>query len=602
MKLFKKKDKEAKAKKSDKASDEGGSSEGKKKRGGGGDGIKILFANHIEKMLFGLAALGALFLVFKGFSARTAIEGSKAPNELRQQADSAKQFVNATPWSDFRSDRDREKNFFERSSETLKKVAAENYSIGQLIKPPMRPARTLRMDPELLAARDLRVVPGYGPLAVKNNDGGKRGRSIDAPQRQSLKQPWKQWISADGKETEGVYFNAVTALIPYLEQLRLYAPLKNTEGHDDQRDQPQYLDWALRRQEVANGKPVGKPVFLTKKKLAKSQAKWAGRVEDILNPPAAAVSELLTCAIPPILIDDLPHYAVHPRIPIKSAEEEEGQKPEAPLPGDEPETGDEWDFAPETPRNEGRKSDTPDPKVEKKDQPPEFYLFRYFDTSVKPGKTYRYQLLLHMDDPNNPVSGSPPPPDTLDQKVSERLLKTRKPGRRAPQSAWSKPAYVALGSRMLAGNVVAAPTAPAGSSGQRFPSDEPLANVMVTSFQFESGASIPLVKKVYRGTVANFDDSVWYWPPVGINAQRAEDHSFRTNATVLDIRGGQPLVGTSLNAPGVLLVFDKAGRMSVVDELDDATTYHTNFVPSEEEPKKGGRKKREEPDSLLEGP
>jgi hypothetical protein len=137
---------------------------------------------------------------------------------------------------------------------------------------------------------------------------------------------------------------------------------------------------------------------------------------------------------------------------------------------------------------------------------------------------------------------------------------------------------------MLAGKVRPAETVTIRDQGS-FDREEPAAQVMVMTFQTSNGANIPAVKDFHRGSMANFVESVPYWPPTGDYAQSAENHSFLTNLLVLDIRGGDPMANTGMSNPGEVLVFNRDGRMEVINELTDAAMFERSVVPVIEEKK-----------------
>ncbi len=584
MKLFKKKDGAEKAKKAkpEKGAEDGGSSDAKKKKRGGGDGVATLFANHVEKMLLGVAALIALVMIAKGFSARTAIQ-DKAPNELQDRATKAVRSMNTSTWAEFRSERDSEKEFLKRSKQTLTEVAPEDYSLGSLINPPMVPAKTLRTDPELIAATDLRVVSGFGPLVVDTqSEDSQIERAPDAPVRESVEEAWRKWVTPSGDATRGVYFNAVTGLVPYAQQLANYAPLRTTEGYDPERDQPTYMYWVLTRQEaVAGKKGVTQTISLNTYK--KSMKSWRGVADPALDPPEEYVSDVLTCKVPPILLGDLPRYAIHPKIPREPKKKEVEKPKQEDVPAEETPDGGEEEWAPDFLEHDLPAKDETEAVEEKgvENAPPEFLLFRYFDLNVRPGRVYRYSLKLYLEDPNRPPKGTAPNPDQLDQSVAERLATDKRRGYRVtPASKPSDAVAVSSGGRVLVGSV----TAPsmATDRGVKYTSGEASAEIMAISFKTDSGASIPAVETAYRGTVANYVKSVWYWPPLKRRAERAENQGFKTDVTVLDVQGGEELGGADLTAPGKLLVMDASGKMSVVDELEDAGAFASNRVPEPE--------------------
>ena len=624
MKLFKSK-KDGKEKKADKpVADTGSAKDGKKKRGGGDGGIGVLFANHVEKLLLVLAVVMAVMMVFSGFRNRSAIEGNKSPEDLGQQASRAVSVVNGGTWDDFRSDRDRDKHFLDRATETQENILVEAYATGQLIKPPLIPARTLRTDPSLLAPRDLHVTSGYGALAVKQGPNGSRdgqpGVRRVGQRRQQDDVAWKKYVrGTSGENTKGAYFAAVTALIPYREQLEAFKTLKNTVGYKPERDQPHFLMWVLRRAEVTgaeNEKLAWKTIARSHTAARQAAQLWDGQGDEKrINPPSKYTDELLTFRVPPLLLDDLPRYTFHPAIPreLPKPVEPETAAPKTETPDEEDMWGGLESFQ-LSQRSEGERSGREDGPREREGSresgreetppqrdefdagdrvvnPPEYLMFRYFDLTVRPGRSYRYQLLLLLDDPNDPRKGgqfNPPDADTLDQTVSERLHKKRTGqskipfGRLAPPSEPSPVVYVGRGERMLAGKVTPSEMVTIRDQGQ-FAREEPAAKVMVMTFQPTNGADIPAVKDFHRGSVGNFVETVKYWPPAGEFAQSAENHDFNTDLLVLDIRGGDPLADSGIANPGEILIFNRDGRMEVIDELRDARIFESRFVPPIEE-------------------
>jgi hypothetical protein len=302
-------------------------------------------------------------------------------------------------------------------------------------------------------------------------------------------------------------------------------------------------------------------------------------------------------------MDEMPRFALHPGIPREvEAQDDVRDEPAKTVPDVPADEGDLFRFSvPRTETKEAPIEKGQEGLVDDSEVPPDYLMFRYFDTEVRPGRTYRYKLILLMDDPNSPIEGTPPSADTLDQTVSERLVKKRRPGITTPVSDPSDPVYVAEGSRVLAGEVTPTDTVTLTDGGS-FPRDEPSATIMATTFLPDSGANIPVVENVHRGSVANYIRSVWYWPPMGNRAERVENHPFRTDSTILDIRGGEALADTGLQAPGQLLVFDANGRMSVIDELEDATVLESSRVPEPEVDNRNGNRRETPDDTILDGP
>ena len=153
---------------------------------------------------------------------------------------------------------------------------------------------------------------------------------------------------------------------------------------------------------------------------------------------------------------------------------------------------------------------------------------------------------------------------------------------------------------MLAGKVTPAETVTIRDKGN-FIRGEPAAQIVVMTFQPNNGANIPAVKDLHRGSVGNFVESVTYWPPSGEYAESAENHSFRTDLLVLDIRGGDPLADTGMEHPGEVLIFNRDGRIEVINELKDAAMFERSVVPEIEDDMKMRSRDREREDDRGEG-
>jgi hypothetical protein len=626
---------------------EGRKTRKQKKKGMFGDaGLKGFLASHLEKMLLGLALLIAAFMVFSGFRSRAGIDGDKSPAHLNQQSDAATSHINRFTWEDnYRPDRDLDKNFKERADQTLELVEVAAYITGkneqplQLFKPPYMPAQTLRTDPDLLPPQELIVRAGVAPLAaVEGGDvtGRFSSRALGEgegvrPAEQRKNQGWRKYFQASGS-TKGKYFTSILALVPYKQQLEEYNNrLKNTLGYEPSRDQPKYVDWWLQRAESKDDGTEPNWKNLARDSVAlNAEKEWAvPAVAPELNPDGKFVNKILTKSVPPLLIDDLPKYAVHELLPR--------EVPPADTESDGPtEPTDEWGpFArsPErggTARQDGgrhnvgglQRAQSSESTAERSGggdrgmETGEFLMFRYFDLTAEPGKTYVYRLALLLDDPNNPSAtgeGGEAPDDVyLDQEVSERLLKERTeekkpwwyPYRRTMWSDPSSPVHIPEGNRMLAGVVTPAEptTVPGKPGGFLRLGEEPRATVLALTFEPSTGANIPGEREVSRGTYGNFAQPAEVQIPLSNEIRAVGDHVFRTDTLVVDIRGGGPLGTSRLRAPGEVLILDRQGRLQVLNELDDADAYRQNYiepapvavVTSDRDEEREGRGRRED--------
>ncbi len=225
---------------------------------------------------------------------------------------------------------------------------------------------------------------------------------------------------------------------------------------------------------------------------------------------------------------------------------------------------------------------------------PEYKMFRYVDTDVRPGTWYQYRLQLVIEDPNDPNDGAAPSPNALEGDVQERVKasatsKQRSSiayfGRVAPVSQPSNVAYVSDGRRLLAGT--ATQPSPLSVRGQNRvfdkPADEPTAKVMALQFDPSIPGEIPGEIEVRRGSVAKFAEDVWVPYPREGKLRLHKDQAFDVPALVLDIRGGEPGSHDALRAPGELLVWNIQGEMELLNELDDSEEYEQyRFAPEEE--------------------
>ena len=87
---------------------------------------------------------------------------------------------------------------------------------------------------------------------------------------------------------------------------------------------------------------------------------------------------------------------------------------------------------------------------------------------------------------------------------------------------------------------------------------------------------------------------------MGPQFKTIEDFAFRSDATLLDIRGGRSLSSKNkdLTEPGELLLLDPAGRLVVRSEMDDMEEYRETLGSLDE----GGDLREREQESRDEGP
>ena len=225
-------------------------------------------------------------------------------------------------------------------------------------------------------------------------------------------------------------------------------------------------------------------------------------------------------------------------------------------------------------------------------------MFRFFDFTVRPGRSYRYRVRLALSDPNYPDPKTrPPSPKHLSNEVTSRIKDQIASGGKEQYwrfADWSTPspiASVGRSERLLAGTAKAPTpgrlsvngkqvTYPRGSSG-------PTIESIVIGFDPENKVDIPgKVDTLKRGSLANFLGKKVELIDPKLNVLRTKDkHVFRSDILVLDIAGGEELKGRKtdkgLRTPGEMLVFTSGGQLEVHSEMEEASDYRFNDYPED---------------------
>jgi hypothetical protein len=212
-----------------------------------------------------------------------------------------------------------------------------------------------------------------------------------------------------------------------------------------------------------------------------------------------------------------------------------------------------------------------------------YWLLRFFDFNVEPGKKYIYRVMLVMQDPNQTSpAGRYVSLDYLDSKVIQRIKEKKQgPFRR---TAWSDPSPVV--SIPLAGGVRVAAAKPAS---ERL-NDEPSTTLLVESFgSDDKGKATRAAKEkdFKRGSVANMTEDAEILVDQGRAIDPMKSFPFHTGITVLDIEGGDPLA-KDIKKPARVLLMDQAGQLFVQNETDDANAVELHrdlFTDADKQPR-----------------
>jgi hypothetical protein len=202
------------------------------------------------------------------------------------------------------------------------------------------------------------------------------------------------------------------------------------------------------------------------------------------------------------------------------------------------------------------------------------WLLRFIDFTVEPGKKYKYQVRLVLQDPNRNAAQ-----ETLDSAVLARLKDDKAAKRSYRLSAWSKPSRTV--SIPLAGTVRVASADPAS---ERSTTSEPDVTLLVESFDVDEKKmpiQAALESDFGRGDVANMTKDVEVAVEEGRFAEKKKGFKFRTGITVVDIRGGERL-SRDVETEARVLLMGPAGQLFVQKETDDAQAVERHRAIFEE--------------------
>jgi hypothetical protein len=421
----------------------------------------------------------------------------------------------------------------------------------------------------------------------------------------------------------------VLAKVPIKAQFQMYEDaLAGAAGFNAQNDQPKYLGYIVERAEVtAQGQ--GKWVRLNPVNgsgIVRVMSTWPIQTPELVTPKY--VHPLLTFPLPPMVIREWGDEITHTDMPIQTPEEqaeeqmreiEEAQRlPEQEeVDVDNPFAGvfekmaqptqyggegrmyrgmggegggyrggamGERGFGGEGGRGYGGEggrgmggmsgaiSELPEKQWDGKT---EYYLFRYFDSTVEPGHRYRYRVQLVFLDVNIRQTARYLAPEVTTRLEDEKKDNAAKRKAANPNgfrmTEWSEPSPVAV--VPAAGEAYLAAIKPATASNVN---SEPEARMVVKGLDAELAAEVALTDWFRRGSVLNrFQRAqiIWsslYKPDPEENPESPE-FEFVTGQTLVDFDGGDALTSKnrSLTAPARALVMDAAGRIRLRNELTD---------------------------------
>ena len=387
-----------------------------------------------------------------------------------------------------------------------------------------------------------------------------------------------------GSKLKPTYWAVVTAVVPYRKQAGEFDKVFATAlGGDSARDFPQYKGYKIQRAED-NGSDPDKLAWtdINLKDYPKLIKTWAMEALEVVDPNY--LDPKFAMPLGPLVgawwTPDVGH---HPEIAFVqgkmegvedgAAEEEMGEEAPAaeevdedgfvdmaddgnaaPAPGVRPRQNrlaavEDEDGPVARPAPQARRP-APVAAREKKVGRENDLLFRFFDFTVEPGKTYRYRVQLGLENPNF--------------GVAVKFLKGGDaPKKKTLITAWSQatPAVtVPFSDGVLAGRV-----------------QRNSATIAVYKIDEESGLEVLTTEEFPRGGAVNFTKDVpEVVDPLNNNVRKQDNVKFVTNSVVVDMHGGKvldPKDKEKTTEAGEVLLIDRDGNLVVHDEMDDLPTF-----------------------------
>jgi hypothetical protein len=551
--------------------------------------IKQFFIDHTEKIAIG--AVGLLFLYFTYSAVTMQVNDSykKEPKNLTDAVQAATRTMVAGP-STKTPAIETPINAYAKDIERFKEPEdPKKHGFVERILPGVIAQQNPRGTPKVIPVEELRAVAGRGAF------GGESSNSAVG----------QRWV-------------LVTGLVPYAKQLAEFKDKFDGTSFQGEHDTPEYAGFLVQRAEVTSG-ATGEPnwdkavTFCSQKYLDAQISKWTGTTQEIVE--ARFVYGGLTSPLPPRAIGEWGDEAAHPEaIKVLPPEEKDqvlgggqvqgaagtrpggrGQQPMMP-----PRTGGRGSrygggerrgaITPEggrggAPRGDqggddifgGKPEAAKEEAVSKPADEAPYFLLRYYDFDVEPGKQYVYRVYLLLRNPNDGV-----PENVLSEPLqASQHLVAFVPGMSRPDannklklsdlkvepSYWSNSCQ----SSRLPGNLhlIAGPVEPPKSPSPT----EIIGEVRFLGWDDTTGATRNTRKEgIYRGTVLNFDDVAWRIPgdPTPVHDK------LESNNVLVDITGGDALTARDrdkIHCPGAMLYLDEMGNLVIADEMAQAKEW-----------------------------
>lgn len=552
--------------------------------------VQAFLLEHVEKVVFGLAALIFVWLAYASVQVE---RFTQTPTQLADSAVNATKSLESTP-------KDEPpvvvQEYAKQAEQIRLPVRAESYAFKNRWDTPLIPKRKVRFEPAVFAVEKLQGAAEIGAFSMAADGaaaGGERptGRRAAAAMEQR-----------GGAGIRGQRWIVVTGLVPIDKQMLAFSELKNCVVYDASTDTPRYLGYKVERVEVSSADEADKPdwtkatSFISGLTVQQARGRWTGEGREIVSPDVLDPDGVLAFPLGPMTNREWDESVAHaPEITLPSSETPEAMQPRTPMQRERATPTSENPYG-EKPTATAMPIETMEAgklDVAKKSQ---YFLFRFFDYSVESGKRYVYRVQIGLRNPNYKLKPALLAKPELAKSI---VLETK----------WSTPSpaiFVPHDTRILAVSM----TAGRGRT-------EPVAKVLMVKWLEEKGIEVSKEYSLLRGQVANFTDKTTVKSPKvvkpatkpatkpparGTPAGRTPTRTpargegpmrepmmempvaavletpvtvnYFSDAIALDFRGGETLRGrksgsAKLTAPADILVVNADGTLALHNELDE---------------------------------
>lgn len=561
--------------------------------------IQQFFIDHTEKIVIGAVGLMFLYFAYSAIALQVNDSYKKVPEDLKQAVTKAQATIAAGPRNITAVGVTPIRPYAEEIDHFKRPLEANNYRFDKaLIVAPVG-QRRLRGTPTVIAVQKLRAVPGRGALVGKDsNPVGQR------------------WV-------------VVTGLVPYEEQLAEYKKMFQDANSQSDHDVPEYVGFLVQRGEVVPGaaEPAWEPwvMFSNNTTLVNRLQNWNVSGQEVVD--IANTQSSLTSPLPQAINQWSDDVACPPDIKLLSPEESgQGQ---AAAGGAFPQRGPSARFGPDPMGGQmpyrgqvapgrvpgqgvgpgarpggdqagseliGNGPGAPSPKPEeaanKPQETPKYFLLRYFDFDVAPGKQYAYKVFPILMNPNHYVEGK----ELMDQgqqqqpflgldakQIHADPISGKVAGWQTVATYWSpasRPVKVPGDMRMLAG-----PVEPPKPNN---PTTEITGDARILRWDEKTGDSMNgVLAERFRGMVLD--------SPSLIMQPNRTSVPVSTGCLLADLTGGEPLSPRDkerIHSPGMMLVLDDAGNLVIHDEMAETADWlaETKLPEARQAPPPGERR------------